>query len=104
MRPSAAAALLAAALLAAAAFPPGAATAADVGQCTLRQAPSPASRRARHGKECTHLVHEYMGNHTADFGAAQDVKQLIFFLHVPRTGGWVAGWVGGRGAVRGMGA
>lgn len=76
-----------------------AAAANDEGTCPSRhRAPSAEERRARHARECSHLVHDYMANHTADFEAAHDVRKLVFFLHVPRTGagaagGWRAGGV-----------
>jgi hypothetical protein len=41
--------------------------------------------RSQHA-ECTHLVREYMQEHTADFDAPHDVDKMLFFLHVPRTG------------------
>ncbi|KAL4858064.1 Protein-tyrosine sulfotransferase [Chlorella vulgaris] len=42
--------------------------------------------RSQHA-ECTHLVREYMQEHTADFDAPHDVDKMLFFLHVPRTAG-----------------
>lgn len=70
----------------AAAAPPAAS--GEGGQCHVRTPPTPEQRRARRARECSHLVHEYMRQHTADFEAAHNVSKLVFFLHVPRTGGW----------------
>ena len=80
------AAALAAALLAA----------AVAHQCAAHDTPSHSgdprcrTRRPRphmpHG-ECTHLVHQYIAQHTQDLGGTpHDVNKLLFFLHVPRTG------------------
>lgn len=67
------------------------------GQCRTRPPPTPEQRRARHARDCSRLVHEYMKAHTADFEAAHNVSKLVFFLHVPRTG--AAGVWDGRGVV-----
>ncbi len=78
-------ALLGLALACLAAAPPPA-DRSEGGQCRTRAPPTPEQRRARRAKECSHLVHEYMQRHTADFEAAHNVSKLVFFLHVPRTG------------------
>lgn len=60
--------------------------AAATPQCSRRPGRSPEQRAAQHARECSHQVHAYMKAHTADFEAEHDVKKLVFFLHVPRTG------------------
>lgn len=81
MRPAAVALLLLAATAAATALR---AAPSRQGACPLRAGGSLAER---HAKECPSLVHKYMEAHTADLEAEQDVSKLVFFLHVPRTGG-----------------